>query len=185
MPGRSPEEARKAFLQPLQRALSCITDAKLLVSRGKQPGDVEALALSEDPLRLSSARIGSVQFVLGHQFTVIEDRPRSWRVSTTAYRYHVLDDSGRELIGWHWHPGSGGDPRLSGHPHLHVPAGVIDRRVHVPTGRVSIESVLRLLLIDLEVLPRPAHAADFEKVLDETEEPFIKHRRWHAWKPQK
>jgi hypothetical protein len=99
MPGRSPEEARKAFLEPLQRALSCVTDAKLFVSRGKQPGDVEALALSEDPLRLVSARIGPVQFVLGHQFKVVQDGRRSWHVSTAAYRYHLLDDTGLELIG--------------------------------------------------------------------------------------
>ena len=182
MPGRSPEEARKAFLQPLQRALSCITDTKLLVSRGRQPGDVEALALSEDPLRLTSARIGIVQFVLGHQFKLVPDGRKSWHVSTTAYRYHLLDDSGAELIAWHWHPGSLGDPRLRGHPHLHAPAGSIDRHIHVPTGRVSIESVLRLLLIDLAVPARPAHVADFAKVLDECESPFIEHRRWHAWR---
>jgi hypothetical protein len=181
LPGRSPEEARKAFLQPLQRALSCITDAKLLVSRGKQPGDVEALALSEDPLQLTSARIGPVQFALGHQFRLINDGRKAWHVSTTAYRYHLLDESGAELVGWHWHPDSLGDFRLRGHPHLHVPAGSIDRRVHVPTGRVSIESVLRLLLVDLAVPPRPAHVADFATVLQECEEPFIRHRRWHAW----
>jgi len=103
-------------------------------------------------------------------------------VSTTAYRYHLLDDSGAEMIGWHWHPDSLGDPRLRGHPHLHVPAGSIDRRIHVPTGRVSIESVLRLLLIDLAVPARPAHITDFAKVLDDCERPFIEHRRWHAWR---
>ena len=182
MPGRTPEEARKAFLEPLQRALSCITDAKLFVSRGKQPGEVEALALSEDPLRLTSARIGPVQFVLGHQFRVVQDGRKSWHVSTAAYRYHLLDDSGRELIAWHWHPESLGDTRLRGHPHVHVQAGPIERRIHVPTGRVSVESVLRLLLIDLAVAARPAHVADFAKVLDDCETPFIQHRRWHAWR---
>jgi hypothetical protein len=182
MPGRTPGEARKAFLEPLQRALSCITDAKLFVSRGKQPGEVEALALSEDPLRLTSARIGPVQFVLGHQFRVVQDGRKSWHVSTAAYRYHLLDDSGRELIAWHWHPESLGDTRLRGHPHVHVQAGPIERRIHVPTGRVSVESVLRLLLIDLAVAARPAHVADFAKVLDDCETPFIQHRRWHAWR---
>ena len=182
MPGRSAEEARKAFLEPLQRALSCITDAKLFVSRGRRPGDVEALALSEDPLLLTSARIGRVQFVLGHQFRLVQDGRKRWHVSTTAYRYHLLDDSGAELIAWHWHPDSLGDPPLRGHPHLHVPAQSIDRRIHVPTGRVSVESVLRLLLIDLGVPPRPAHVTDFAKVPDECEGPFIEHRRWHAWR---
>lgn len=180
MPGRSPEAARKAFLEPLQRALSCITDAKVFVSRGTAPGAVEALALSEDPLQLASGRIGPVQFVLGHQFKLVQDGPKSWHVSTTAYRYHLRDADGKELIGWHWHPDSKGDERLRGNPHLHVPAGPIDRRVHVPTGRVSIESVLRVLLTDLAVPARPAHASDFASVLDECERAFIEHRRWHA-----
>jgi hypothetical protein len=52
----------------------------------------------------------------------------------------------------------------------------------VPTGRVSIESVLRLLLIDLAVPARPAHITDVAKVLDDCERPFIEHRRWHAWR---
>lgn len=141
---------------------------------------MEALALSEDPLQLRSARIGAVQFDLGHQFKVVEDSRKSWHVSTTAYMYTLRDGEGRELIGWHWHPDAKGDDRLRPHPHLHVPAGRIDRRVHVPTGRVSIESVLRILLTDLAVPARPTHAADFAAVLDECERPFIEHRRWHG-----
>jgi hypothetical protein len=178
LPDRSPQAAREEFLAPLRRALSCLTDAQIFVPGGKHPGDVEAVALSEDPLQLRSARIGNVGFVLGHQFKVIQDGRKSWRVTTTAYRYHLLSESGQELIGWHWHPAT------SGHPHLHVPAAPIDRRIHVPTGRVSIESVLRLLLTDLEVPPARDHAGDFEVVLAECEAPFVEHRRWHAWRRQ-
>lgn len=178
MPGRSPQAAREAFLEPLRRALSCVTTAQIYVSGGKSPGDLQALALSEDPLRLNSVRIGVIQFKLGHQFRVIQEGRKEWRVTTAGYAYHILDEVGKELIGWHWHPAT------SAHPHLHVPAGPIDRRVHVPTGRVSIESVLRLLLTDLEVPPAAAHADDFAEVLDECEGPFILHRRWHAWRRQ-
>jgi len=45
-----------------------------------------------------------------------------------------------------------------------------------------MESVIRLLLSDLEVPPAGEHAGDYTKVLDDSEGPFIQHRRWHAWK---
>jgi hypothetical protein len=144
----------------------------------KKPGDVEALALSADPLPLYSARIGAIQLLLGHQFRVVRDGRMAWHVSTVAYRYHLLDATGQELIGWHWHPGIGTD-----RPHLHVPADPVGRRAHVPTGRVSIEAVLAFLLNELDVPPRRDHADDFADVLAAAERPFIRHRRWHARGP--
>jgi len=161
---------------PLRRALSCITTAQLFVPGGKKPGETEALALSEDPLRLRSTRVGDIRFILGHQFKVVQDGARSWHVSTTWYRYHLTDGHGRELLAWHWHPAT------SPYPHLHAPAGLIEPRVHIPTGRVSVESVIRLLLSDLRVPPTRAHADDHEQVLDDCEGPFIQHRRWHGWR---
>jgi hypothetical protein len=161
---------------PLRRALSCITTAQIYVPRGKRPGETEVLALSEDPLRLRSARIGPIHFILGHQFKVVQDGRRNWHISSTRYRYHLTNPYGQELLAWHWHPGT------TPYPHLHVPAGLIEPRVHVPTGRVSMESVIRLLLNDLKVTPTREHANDYDEVLDGCEGPFIQHRRWHAWK---
>ncbi len=77
-----------------------MTAAQLYVA-GKNAGEMEALTLSQDPLPLQSARIGAVQFVLGHQFRILRN-DEGWHVSTTAYRYHLLDNDDRELIGWHW-----------------------------------------------------------------------------------
>lgn len=142
----------------------------MFATGGKSPGDVEALALSKDPLRLRSARIGDVQLMLGHQFRLVRNE-KVWKASTTAYRYQLFADDDTELIAWHWHPDT------NPHPHIHVPAGVIDRRVHVPTGRVSIEAVVRVLLTDLGVA---AKRDDFERVLDKAERDFIEHRSWHG-----
>ncbi len=65
---------------------------------------------------------------------------------------------------------------------MHVAAGPIGGSTHLPTGRVSIEAVLRMLLMDLKVQPTRDHADDFLSVLDAAERPFIEHRRWHAWR---
>jgi hypothetical protein len=92
-------------------------------------------------------------------------------VSTVAYDYRLSRSDGAELLSWHWHPHIL-DFRW---PHMHVARGPVSRRAHLPTGRVSIESVIRLLLMDLGVRSlRP----DWAAVLDETEGLFLRYRRW-------
>jgi len=67
------------------------------VSRSQRAGDESgALTLSEDPLKLRSARLGGgIQLQLRHQFRLIKDdeEPSAsrWHVSTGAYFYQ-LDD---------------------------------------------------------------------------------------------
>jgi hypothetical protein len=96
-----------------------------------------------------------------------------WHVSTLAYDYRLsraADDV--ELVSWHWHPRSG-----TPGPHLHVASAEVSRRCHLPSGRVSIEAVLRLLITEIGV---PPLRADWAEVLDDSEALFIRHRRWHA-----
>jgi hypothetical protein len=165
----------------MRRALSCVTSAQLLASRGIRTGeDLEALTLSQDPLGLRSGLLGDVIYLkLRQQFHVVRDenapRSRQLRVSTAAYFYQLDDSSGREMASWHWHPGTG-----LAYPHVHVAGGVLPKQSHLPTGRVSMESVLRLLLTDLQVPPTRSHAHDYEKILAKVEGDFIGHRSWHA-----
>jgi hypothetical protein len=76
---------------------------------------------------------------------------RDWKCSTLAYSYSLAEDAqlAEECIAWHWHPGT------SGEPHLHVrtehPALGRLARLHLPTGHVSFESVVRFLIDDLGV----------------------------------
>jgi len=67
------------------------------------------------------------------------------------YFYHVFA-SDTEIIAFHWHPGV---TAFNG-PHAHFrhlnhpfPMG----KVHIPTGRTSLESVVRLLVEELGVAP--------------------------------
>lgn len=156
--------------------MSCITSAQLYVAGGKRPGETLALGLSEDPLLLKTANGDRLQFLLAHQFRLVEDES-GWRVSTVAYDYRLNDDSGTEILSWHWHPAPMKGPD---HPHLHVAAAQPGRHAHLPTGRVSIESVLRLLLTDLKVAPTRDHMSDFAEVLNASERDFIEYRSWHS-----
>lgn len=174
MPGRTAARARDAFLEPLKRALTCVTTAQFLASYTKAHEELGALTLSEDPLPLRSSTRGDLSFVLVHSFRMVKESARSWHVSTAAYYYRLDDADHRELISWHWHP----DPLPGpGYPHLHLASSAVGKHAHVPTGRVSIESVLRFLITELDVTPR---RPDYLDVLDEAERPFIEYRRWHA-----
>ncbi|HET9894967.1 MAG TPA: hypothetical protein VFQ44_08525 [Streptosporangiaceae bacterium] len=100
MPGRTRAEARDGFLAPLRRALSCFTTAQLFVSRSHPSGsNLEALALSEDPLLLYSEHLtDAVQFQLRHQFQLVKVHEHSWHVSSVAYFYQLSDSNGTELV---------------------------------------------------------------------------------------
>jgi hypothetical protein len=89
-----------------------------------------------------------------------------------AYDYRLSREDGAEMLSWHWHPQTG--LHL---PHLHVARGPVPKAAHLPTARVSLESVIRLLVADLGVNPL---RSDWSDVLTASEEPFVKHRRWHA-----
>jgi len=98
---------------------------------------------------------------------------RQWRVSTASYSYRLTraaDDT--EIIAWQWHP-SGHSPILE--PHLHVSDGPLAKR-HIPTGRVSIESVVRMLIRDLNAIPIKK---SWEAILSKSEQAFREAKR-HA-----
>jgi hypothetical protein len=121
------------------------------------------------PLRLRNSR-GDLRLGLSVRYTVLNlaafrDRP-AFRVSTSEYMYRILDRGERELLAYHWHPQG-----LSSiaHPHLHL-SGVepfvlslapnhestefsVDK-AHFPTGPVTLQRIIRLLIEDLGVEPR-------------------------------
>lgn len=73
----------------------------------------------------------------------------SARATTTMYQYQVLDHAA-PLLEFHYHPGETVD-----FCHIHVahnPRGWEDfHKVHVPSGRVSLEDVILMLVDDFPV----------------------------------
>lgn len=101
-----------------------------------------------------------------------------WKTTVTQYAYSLLvPDDGAEMLGWHWHPDRSRTPR----PHLHLGEDVLAARgrltpkAHVPTGRISLEEVLRFTIEDLGVLPL---RDDWDEVLRESQQRF---ERWRTW----
>ncbi|MBI4579704.1 MAG: hypothetical protein HY718_08385 [Planctomycetes bacterium] len=170
MAGRTSAQAVQAFVDPLQLALSCVTDAVVNIGGGYHPADEpHALTLGDgSPVRLRGDPPLALSVILHYRIVRATGQRGLWRVQAIGYLYALEDPDGREVLAYHWHP-LGHSAVL--HPHLHLGAGA---RVgfprlsdaHLPTGWVALEAVLRLAVADLGVEPR---RADWDEVLRRTQ----------------
>ena len=166
MPGRTPAEAVGEYVDTVQRVVSCITDAVVEVGGGYYVSNTpHTLALSER----RPARVGGMSrlwLAFRQYYRVIRhDPPRTmWTVEEVGYRYRIMDDDRREILAYHWHP-MGRSSFIT--QHLHIGHGAMLGReefqtAHLPTGRVSLADILRLLIRDFGAVPR---RRDWESVL--------------------
>ena len=116
------------------------------------------------------ALAGSSQLMLRVQQTyrLVESGPPgdSWQVDVVSYNYVVFDFEQREIVVYHWHP-RGNSHVLT--PHLHFGQGAQVGRpevrdAHLPTGDVSLNAILRVLIEEMGVQPR---RSDWESILAE------------------
>jgi hypothetical protein len=96
-------------------------------------------------------------------------------VSTAGWIYDLADADDTPIVAFHWHPQGSG--RVT-YPHIHA-YSVHEleelHKLHPPTGRISIESVVRFLIEDLDVVPR---RADWRAILERNEDLFRERRTW-------
>lgn len=181
----------------LQQALSCVTDAVLTVSpNGYQPSDApHRLSLGDGtpvllraPLSSGATRVGLSVF---QAYRIVRAGERSvWRIQTVAYQYALDDSDRREILAYHWHP----HIENVVYPHLHINRGAVPREVgstrlaptqivllpemaqaHLPTRRIALEDMLRLLIEQFRVEPI---RRDWDAVLQRTRESFKVGRTW-------
>jgi hypothetical protein len=169
---RSAHEAIKRFLDPLNLAVSCVSRTPIQQTFEAKPQVGRMSFQGNEAVRLNSRHNLSLQVF--HAFEVSADHI-GWRVRSRAYMYHVYAGEEREIIAFHWHPDRG--PVALPHAHFKTlndpfPMG----KAHMPTGRVSLESVIRLLIDELAVEPM---RRDWRGVLAKTERAFIEQRSWH------
>ena len=85
-------------------------------------------------------------------------------------------EAGREIVAYQWHP----EQVSIDFPQLHIGTGVgaslgSVHKYHFPTGRVSLEDVLRLAIREFQVEPVRAGC---EEVLGETQAAY---EAWRTW----
>jgi hypothetical protein len=176
----SPGGALQEFAQPLQAALLCVTPARLQLLSDAE-GAVEMLRLaSATGVRLrrfdssDGLPLSAIYFRADHHISTMltstDGDTRRYQVILRGYRYGILDQHQREIIAFHWHPGR----RSYEHdPHLHVGSVIVDpdasdfgkpfSRFHIPTGKMALARVVRMLITEFNVVP---NRQDWEAVIN-------------------
>lgn len=196
MPGpaspKTPKAAVDRFRRNLGAALSCVTHEPLIASPGPYvAGSTYTLTL-EKPVALTAQGGGSAHLWIDvrHTFSIIAPSDeRGWTTTTRKYEYSILTNPQEELLVYHWHPKDiiaveGSIRRIVPYPHVHISGPVNVRtargdarpvrldKVHLPTGRTSLESIVRMLLWEKVWNVKPIRN-DWERVLAQSERVFL------------
>lgn len=92
---------------------------------------------------------------VSEHYFVLEVPDAGWQVQRAAYFYAVGRQDTGELLAFHWHP-RGKSPIATPHLHVRVNIQIGERwlgKVHLPTGFVTIEDVVRLAIHELGATP--------------------------------
>ncbi|MBI4214029.1 MAG: hypothetical protein HY534_06950 [Chloroflexi bacterium] len=177
MAGRDPEEATANFIEPLQKAISCVTREVFSTTGYERRLEPHALTLARGQnVRLQGAARLFFRAALHFGHAQASGVLGPWKVSTAGYYYTLLTNE-EELLAFHWHPTARGEINW---PHLHLgPSAQVGhaslQRAHVPTGRVALEDILRLAIDELGVQPL---RDDWQQVLAQAQEGFERARSW-------
>jgi hypothetical protein len=172
VPGRTPREAVKAYLQPLQQNIAIVCHGVLRLNNYDRLNELSVLTV--EPVRLNGRPDLYLSFT--QQYKIIEDSENGpYRVKTLYYSYAVETEAAQEIVGYHWHPGGVSPVKF---PHLHLgPAALIgreelSRKAHLPTGRIAFEDVVEFLVATFAVEPgRPL----LREMVGRTKSLFTKH----------
>jgi len=174
MPGRTPSEAFKAFIEPIELAASCLGQVKVVTSPGGRtaPNVEHSWSLNG----MTGFSLHGWHFEGAMAYRLIEDEARGpWRVKTLLYRYRLAVPE-HDVFRLHWHP-SGLSPVT--YPHLHA---ALEPRARMPdaldahliTSRMTLEDALRWAF----ELGMPAARDDWRTRLEEAEAAHLRHRSW-------
>ena len=125
---------------------------------------------------------GRLKLLVRMRYRIVEAEGERgpWKVSTAGYIYELYSEEGNRVLGYHWHPQGPGKK----HTHLHLGPDVstrhLNKRIHLPTGRIALEELLRVVIEDMGVEPM---RADWDPALRATQDRFVKHRTWPGSSP--
>ena len=180
--GRTPKECFDAFRDHLAELLASTVSRRypLRAVAVEGRGDRRLLGFWQGELVAIpiATRLEPLFFFCSQVLGAVEIE-RRFRLTTLAYAYRLQLGRGsdsRALIRWEFTPEKGRYPRF----HLHADARVEDRalggpldldKVHVATGRVLIEDVIRFLITELGHRP-PCGMSKWEGLLGDSERRF-------------
>lgn len=149
MPGNSPGEAVRNFLDPIKQAFECVGSGHLH-HRDHPPLDSIQSATLNGGEGICVPAVGpyapSITITADLLFVPIhcpEDEVRGpYRCRGAGYILSIGDCDRNELISFHWHPLQKVSPETK--PHMHVGKSRIAQTntLHIPTPRTSVEDFL-------------------------------------------
>jgi hypothetical protein len=172
LPGRSPHEALDNFLSPIQRAISCVSKDVV-----RHAGDYEL----NTPCAIQVGKQGTIKLKGGKLYLTVQlnyeiindpDEQGGYKINTTAYSYSIRDRHENEILRYDWHPHIEQIP----YPHVHMEDSTLKKH-HLPTSRIALEQVLRLIITQFDVKPK---RKDWSAVLTRGLRAFEDHCSWHA-----
>ena len=135
MAGDTPYEAVRAFVAPIQEAISCFVSGKIEADRFDDLGEGRLTLNRGGVVRLPGQAKVAVELMM--RYAIVEHPEPAkgpFKISTRGWIYHITDQHGSAVLQYHWHPQQNVE-----FPHLHHG----NSGPHYPTGRVLIEDVLQ------------------------------------------
>jgi hypothetical protein len=140
-----------------------------------------------EPMWIQAGAAGTYGLIASMKYRIMEDEQNGpYRCSTLSYIYDIVrecptDPAGEELLAFHWHPDN---PQTTDEPHLHLRGGLGRlssgfTKLHIPTGRVTLEDMMIFLVSELGAEPRAGTEQALE-VLHDVRRSHVLHRSWHA-----
>jgi hypothetical protein len=172
------DRALLTYLTEVALVVECVTNRRLVL-RSEPPIDSQIYGIAHAmPVSLRAIDGGASGFLLDirQQISLARELEVSHggrQIEIRMYRYALLGRDEKELLAYHWHPKSAGPD----YPHLHVSASLnaqadaLTRRtidldkLHIVTGPVSLQAVVRMLITEFQVRPL---RADWQERLDTT-----------------
>lgn len=172
--GKSEHTAVRAFVAPIQRAISCFFKEQVRPTGYKSDQGIAELVFNNGEPAQFQGNSG-LALELAQQYEIVHAGDRHlgpYKVSTRAYQYSLVNaDDDSEVYAYHWHPDSHHTI-----PHVHAPP---NSKTHLPTGRIAIE---QMLLLAYELGAQPIDPQWRRKIVGALDA-FEEHRTWHYRPP--
>ena len=147
MPGATPYQAVEAFLAPIERALACLGNGKVVVSpRGRaDTSKTHSWSMNAGQGIVLRGQAAGSRFLASMHYRIIPTDPEKydiaqgrWRVTTSAYLYEFRTPDNAKQWAMHWHPAGRSHATF---PHLHLYTVRPDG--HFATPRQTLESAVQ------------------------------------------
>lgn len=153
---------------------------KLCLRRTEKAGTLEFVRGAVGTAVPVETKVGTLYLTINQDlkavFVPLKEPVKGYRLRTTRYAYKLLPDATattRALLRWEYDSATEDGSWCRHHMHakaaIPVGDGINLDRMHMPTGWVLIEHVLRFLFIDLDVTPR---TEDWPQILRASETKF-------------